>query len=194
MRRPDVALCMADSNHRRTTERVSHQLTNEAGAAMPKGHPLSETAKDRIWDLRAQGLSEREIARQLKLGQNTVSHYLRALGGIRPRARRRPERALSLSEREEISRGIAGGRSARAIARALGRSHTTIGGEINRCGGRSRYRAHAADREAWKRSRRPRPRKLELCPELRRLIEERLCDDNSPRADRRLASSCLPRQ
>ena len=41
---------------------------------MPKGHPLSETAKDRIWELRAQGLSEREIARQLKLGQNTVSH------------------------------------------------------------------------------------------------------------------------
>ncbi len=28
---------------------------------MPKGHPLSETAKDRIWELRAQGLSEREI-------------------------------------------------------------------------------------------------------------------------------------
>ena len=147
---------------------------------MPKGHPLSETAKDRIWELRAEGLSEREIARQLKLGQNTVSHYLRALGGIRPRPRRRAERCLTLEEREEISRAIAGGESARAIARELGRSHTTIVREINRCGGRAHYRSHAADREAWQRARRPRPTKLELCPELRRVVQERLCDQHSP--------------
>ena len=136
-------------------ERVSHLLTNEGGAAMPKGHPLSETAKERIWELRAQGLSEREIARQLRLGQNTVSIYLRAVGGIRPPARRRAERCLTLEEREEISRAIAGGQSARAIARRLGRSHTTIAREIGRCGGRRRYRAHAAEREAWRRARRP---------------------------------------
>jgi IS30 family transposase len=85
-----------------------------------------------------------------------------------------------LEEREEISRGIARGASARAIARALGRSHTTVAREINRCGGRCRYRAHAADREAWRRSRRPRATKLELCPELRRLVQERLSEDHSP--------------
>jgi IS30 family transposase len=161
-------------------KRVSDELTNEGGAAMPKGHPLTETAKGRIWELRAQGLSEREIARQLKLGQNTVSIYLRAVGGIRPRARRRAERCLTLEEREEISRAIARGQSARAIARALGRSHTTIAREVNRCGGRRRYRAHAAEREAWRRARRWRPTKLELCGELRRLVIERLHDDNSP--------------
>jgi IS30 family transposase len=147
---------------------------------MPKGYALSETTSEGIWELRARGLSEREIARQLGLGQNTVSHYLRALGGIRPRPRRRAERCLTLDEREEISRGIARGQSAREIARTLGRSHTTIAREINRCGGRTRYRAHAADRDAWRRSRRPRPTKLELCPELRRVVEERLCDDHSP--------------
>ena len=147
---------------------------------MPSGYALSEATKERIWELRAQGLSEREIARQLRLGINTVSHYLRALGGIRPRPRRRAERCSSLDEREEISRGIARGHSARAIARELGRSHTTVIREINRCGGRPRYRAHQADREAWQRSRRPRPTKLELCGELRRLIEERLCEDHSP--------------
>jgi IS30 family transposase len=87
---------------------------------------------------------------------------------------------LSFEEREEVSRAIAGGQSARAIARALGRSHTTIAREINRCGGRWRYRAHAAEREAWRRSRRPRATKLELCPELRRVIEERLQEDHSP--------------
>ena len=136
---------------------------------MPNGHPLSESAKERIWQLRAKGLSEREIARQLKLGQNTVSIYLRAVGGIRPRPRQRPERCLSLEECEEISRAIAGGQSARQIARAaraLARSHTTIAREIGRCGGRRTYRAHAAEREAWRRARRPRPSKLELCPEL----------------------------
>jgi IS30 family transposase len=87
---------------------------------------------------------------------------------------------LTLEEREEISRGIARGHSARVIARAIGRSHTTIAREINRCGGRRAYRAHAADREAWCRSRRPRPMKLELCPQLRRVVEERLADDHSP--------------
>jgi IS30 family transposase len=147
---------------------------------MPKGYALSEATKERIWELRAQGLSERQIARQLRLGQNTVSHYLRALGGIRPRPRRRAERCLSLEEREEISRGIAGGHSAREIARTLGRSHTTIAREIERCGGRARYRAHQADREAWRRARRPRPTKLELCPELRRVVQGCLEDDHSP--------------
>ena len=147
---------------------------------MPMGYPLSEAIKDEIWELRAQGLSDREVGRRLGLARPTVSSYLRATGGIRPRARRRAQCCLSLEEREEISRGIARGHSARQIARTLGRSHTTIIREINRCGGRRRYRAHAADREAWRRSRRPRSTKLELCPELRRVVDEELAKDHSP--------------
>ena len=147
---------------------------------MPKGHYLTEAVKDAIWELRAEGLSDREIGRRLGLARGSVSNHLARTGGIRPRARRRPERCLSLEEREEISRGIARGHSARQIARALGRSHTTIIREVNRCGGRRRYRAHAADREAWRRSRRPRLTKLELCPDLRRMVSERLQDDHSP--------------
>ncbi len=147
---------------------------------MPQGHALSEAAKERIWELRAQGLSEREIGRRLGVAGQSVSLYLRRLGGIRPRPRRRPDRCLSFAEREEISRGIARGHSARQIARTLERSHTTIAREINRGGGRSHYRAHKADREAWRRARRPRPTKLEHCRELRALVEERLADDHSP--------------
>ena len=147
---------------------------------MPKGHYLTEAVKDAIWELRAEGLSDREIGRRLGLARGTVSHHLARAGGIRPRARRRPERCLSLEEREEISRAIARGHSARAIARTLGRSHTTIGREIDRRGGRGHYRAHAAEREASRRARRPRPTKLELHPELRRLVAERLKEDNSP--------------
>ena len=147
---------------------------------MPKGYGLSEATKDGIWELRAEGLSDRKIGRRLGLARATVSSHLARAGGIRPRARRRPERCLSFEEREEISRGIARGRSARAIARALRRSHTTIAREINRCGGRRRYRAHAAEREASRRARRPRPTKLELSPELRRVVEGRLQKDHSP--------------
>jgi transposase, IS30 family len=147
---------------------------------MPRGFGLSEVTKDAIWKLRAQGLSDREIGRRLGLPRGSVSNHLARTGGIRPRACRRPERCLSFEEREEVSRAIAGGHSARAIARALGRSHTTIAREINRCGGRRRYRAHAAEREAWRRSRRPRATKLELCPELRRVVEQRLQEDHSP--------------
>src|SRR5215216_3625834 len=160
--------------------RVSDLLTNEGGAVMPRGFGLSEVTKEAIWKLRAQGLSDREVGRRLGLARGSVSNHLAGMGGIRPRARRRPEMCLSFEEREEVSRAIAGGQSARAIARALGRSHTTIAREINRGGGRRRYRAHAAEREAWRRSRRPRATKLELCPELCRVVEERLGEDHSP--------------
>ena len=103
---------------------------------MPKGYALSEAEKDRIWELRALGLSERKIGHRLGLAPKTVRHYLAKVGGIRPRRGRRAARCLTLDEREEISRGIAGGHSAREIARTLGRSHTTIAREIDRCGGR----------------------------------------------------------
>src|SRR5438046_4639984 len=147
---------------------------------MPRGQYLTEGAKDAIWELRAEGGSEAEIGRRLGLPKRTVSRYLERVGGIRPRAGRRPERCLALVEREEISRGIARGESARAIGRALGRSHTTVSREIDRCGGRGRYRAHAAEQTAWGRAKRPRPSKLELCSELRELVIQRLEQDHSP--------------
>ncbi len=147
---------------------------------MTRRYGLSEAEKEQVWELRAQGLSERKIGHRLGLLPVSVSNYVASVGGIRPRPRRRAERCLCLAEREEISRGIAGGDSARAIARRLQRSHTTIAREIERCGGRRRYRAHAADRLTWRRTRRPRPRKLELCGELCRLVFERLRLDHSP--------------
>ena len=147
---------------------------------MPKGYGLSEATKDGIWELRAEGLSDREIGRRLGLARPTVSSHLARTGGIRPRARRRPERCLSLDEREEISRAIARGRSARAIARALRRSHTTIAREIDRCGGRRRYRAHQRSaRPGAAHDGRGRP-SSSSARELRRLVSERLREDHSP--------------
>src|SRR5437764_12329747 len=147
---------------------------------MPRGHCLTEAMNDAIWVLRAEGGSEAEMGRRLGLPKRTVSKYLERVGGIRPRAGRRPERCLTLAEREEISRGIARGESARAIGRTLGRSHTTVSREINRCGGRGRDRAQAARGAAWGRARRPRATKLELCSDLRELVIQRLEQDHSP--------------
>ena len=142
---------------------------------------LTQAQQDRLWEARAQGLSDAELVRRLGLTRRQVRHYLSACGGIRPRRpRRRAARCLTLAEREEISRGIARGDSDRGIARQLGRAHTTIGREIDRCGGRRRYRAHCADAEAWHRARRPKPGKLERRPALALLVAERLREDHSP--------------
>ncbi len=62
---------------------------------MPRGHYLTEAVKDAIWVLRAEGVSEAEIGRRLGLPKRTVSKYLQRMGGIRPRAGRRPERCLT---------------------------------------------------------------------------------------------------
>src|SRR6476659_7588572 len=70
-------------------------------------------------------------------------------GGIRPAPRRRSRLALTLSEREEISRGIAVHRSARSMAGLLGRSPSTVSREISRNGGYDGYRAALADDTAW---------------------------------------------
>jgi len=83
--------------------------------------------------------------------------------GIAPLPRRRAAGALRLEEREEISRGIAVGRSIRRIARDLGRSPSTVSREIRRNGGSQSYRASWADRRAWDRALRPNPVAGALC-------------------------------
>jgi transposase, IS30 family len=154
---------------------------------------LTQADQELLWAARSQGLSEAELARRLGLSKRQVNHYLTVCGGIRPRrARRRNPRCLTLAEREEISRGIARGDSDRRIARALGRSHTTIAREIDRCGGRRRYRAHFADEEAWLCARRPKATKLRRCPALARLVSERLRLDHSPQQIAGWLKRCHP--
>src|SRR5690606_4995156 len=76
-------------------------------------------------------------------------------------------RTLSLSEREEISRGLSAERSMRMIATRLGRSPSTISREIARNGGPRWYRAARADDRAWKRAHRPKRCLLSSHPRLR---------------------------
>jgi len=92
----------------------------------------------------------------------------------------RSARSLSLSEREEISRGIYAGDSMRAMARRMGRSPSSICREIARHGGKARYRALDADRHAWRNAQRPEPCRLAQQPALALLVAQKLRLNWSP--------------
>ncbi len=77
---------------------------------------LSLADEDEIWLRLRAGHAARPTARALGLSTGTVRAYLVRCGGIRPDPRRRSPGRLSFAEREEISRGLAAGRSLRAIA------------------------------------------------------------------------------
>jgi IS30 family transposase len=82
--------------------------------------------------------------------------------------------ALTLSEREEISRGVVTGGSLRSIAKTLGRSPSTVSREIHRNGGRRGYRANRADQAAWDRAHRPKRCRLAENHALARLVAKKL--------------------
>ena len=102
-----------------------------------------------VWDWRQAGELTRSIARRLGRNGSSIRRVFEDAGGVRPARRRRTTRHLLLVEREEISRGVAGGEPLRSIARRLGRAPSTVSREVARNGGRCRYRAHRADRAAW---------------------------------------------
>jgi IS30 family transposase len=135
---------------------------------------LTEREQERVWELRAEGHSSRAIGRELGLRPQYVSLCVALTGGVGPAVRKRSRRCLTESEREEISRGLARGDGFRAIAVRIARSHTAVSREVNRNGGRARYRAQHAEAAAWDRARRPKPSKLALNSTLRALVEEQL--------------------
>jgi IS30 family transposase len=110
----------------------------------------------------------------------SIHGMLEATGGISPHKRRRRRCALTLAKREEISRGLATGESLRAIACRLGRSASTVCREVNCNGGRGRYRAAEAEKQALKRSRRPRKCLLAMNERLRDMVASKLREDWSP--------------
>src|ERR1700720_120459 len=105
--------------------------------------------KTELWDRWQRGESLKAIGRAFSKPSSSIYFQLAPHGGIRPAPRRRSRLALTLSEREEISRGIAAAQSARSMARLLGRSPSTVSRELSRNGGYDRYRAALADEMAW---------------------------------------------
>ena len=134
----------------------------------------SEAQQSQMWDRWQKGESLHTIARLFDRGHSSVSRIISLTGGIRPPKRTRSRRALSLPEREDISRGIAAGLSMRSIASQLQRSPSTVSREIHRNGGYDQYRAASADQAAWDRAQRPKRCKLSKHPALKRLVALKL--------------------
>ena len=112
---------------------------------MVRPFKLTPAEVDEIWARWRSGQAVKVLARQMRVNPSTVRDLLHRTGGIRPAPKRRWELRLSLAEREEISRGLAAGLSLRMIAAGLGRAPSTVSREVLGSGGRSGYRAAAAD-------------------------------------------------
>ena len=136
------------------------------------GWSESETARlKELLEVRAPAwLLQRELDRS----RWAIRRKIRRLERLAKPAPPRSPLRLSLEEREEISRGMAEGRSMRSIAAGLGRAPSTVSREIAVNGGRGGYRACRADRAAQRRARRPKPAKLVCCPRLRVVVEAKL--------------------
>jgi IS30 family transposase len=133
-----------------------------------------------MWRCWKFGQSLHEIGRAFGKGNGSIRFLLAQRGGIVPAARQRSPRALTLAEREDISRGIASGLSIREIASGLQRAVSTVSREVARHGGRPLYRASEADRQAWSSALRPKVCLLANHEKLRTIVASKLILDWSP--------------
>jgi len=141
---------------------------------------FSVIEKSDIWSRWKAGQSLHEIGRAFDKPHTSIRCLLLPRGGIPPAARRRSRLALTLAEREDISRGVASGSSFREIARDLDRAASTVSREVSRHGGLPVYRAHEADEHAWDSALRPKQCLLALHARLRQLVASKLILDWSP--------------
>jgi IS30 family transposase len=141
---------------------------------------LGQSERQEIWRRFREGESLRQIARGLARNASSVTDVVNARGGVAPVTSRRSARALTVQDREYISRGLAIGRSLRHIAGEVGRPASTISREVQRNGGRHCYLATLAEERAWRQARRPKECRLAHSPRLRHLVAWRLRQDWSP--------------
>ena len=136
--------------------------------------------RSEIWDRWQRGESMSSIGRGFDRGSSSIYPLLSRTGGIRPPKRKRSRLALTLDERELISRGLAALHSIRSIAQELCRPASTVSREISRNGGYDKYRAVDAENQAWVRALRPKLCKLATNKLLRRVISNKLTIHWSP--------------
>ena len=72
--------------------------------------------KSEMWNRWQRGESMSSIGRHFNRASSSIFPHLAQFGGIRPPGRKRSRYALSLIEREEISRGLVAKQSFRSIA------------------------------------------------------------------------------
>jgi len=142
---------------------------------------LSASQRVEVWRRWKAGESLHAIGRALGKAHPVIHLLLKRHGGIAPLVRLRSRTALTLQEREDISRGIACGSSIRAIAKGLDRAASTVSREVARHGGRSPYRASEADRQAWESALRPKTCPLATHTKLQEIVASKLMLDWSPK-------------
>src|SRR5580658_9113459 len=147
---------------------------------MQRRWKLSSAQRSDMWSRWKAGQSLNEIGRALGKDKQVIHFLLARHGGIAPAVRRRSRRALTLAEREDISRGIASGCSMRVIAQRLSRASSTVSREVARHGGRGQYRANEADSQAWESALRPKPCLLATHDKLQGIVASKLVQDWSP--------------
>jgi IS30 family transposase len=147
---------------------------------MQRRWKLSAGQRADMWSRWKAGQSLNAIGRALGKDQHVIHFLLARHGGIAPPVRRRSRRALTLAEREDISRGIASGHSVRVIAKGLDRAASTVSREVARHGGRARYRANEADSQAWQSALRTKPCLLTTHRNLQEIVASKLLQDWSP--------------
>ena len=136
--------------------------------------------KSEIWDRWQSGESMSSIGRGFDRNSSSIYPLLSRTGGIRPPVRKRSRLALTLVEREEISRGLESRLSLRSIALRLRRPPSTVSREVKRNGGRDKYRAVRSDQAAWDRAHRPKVCKLACNYSLRWTVSRKLQLNWSP--------------
>jgi IS30 family transposase len=120
----------------------------------------TDAQKALMWERWRDGWTLHQIGQLFDRPHTSIQNILSKTGGIRPPQRRRCATALTLAEREEISRALMVGQSMRSVAARLGRAPSTVSREIRRNGGQDGYRASLADESAWNRALRPKRCKL----------------------------------
>jgi transposase, IS30 family len=140
----------------------------------------TESQKALMWNRWQKGESLEQIAKLFDRHHSSVQRILAETGGIRPVQRSRSRLALTLAEREEISRAVVAGHSIRSIATSLERAPSTISREFKRNAGRQAYRAHQAEQAAWDRAHRPKVCKLVGNRSLARIVAKKLQLEWSP--------------
>jgi IS30 family transposase len=141
---------------------------------------FTDKQKSDIWDRWERGESMSSIGRLFERNSSSIYPLLSRTGGIRPPERKRSRLALTLSEREEISRNLSIGSSLRSIAKRLRRAPSTISREIARNGGLAFYRAAPSDKAAWQRACRPQRCKLACNKRLADTVSRQLQKNWSP--------------
>ena len=134
----------------------------------------TDSQKALMWERWKAGWTLHQIGHLFDRPHTSIQTILSRTGGIRPPERRRSLAALSLGEREEISRALVTGESIRSIAARLGRAPSTVSRELKRNGGQEGYRATQADSAAWDRALRPKRCKLAKNRVLARTVADKL--------------------